>query len=765
MYRILITAFFVLLVAGFSTARADETVKDKDPLTVWLIPFDPPFEYTCPEEKTPFKAHMDLFNRKWAASNITVLNTTVDWMVDQLVVWNPEYELPNWELIHGQEKTLAAIAKFSKINNTPVHVRFLTWKTIISAVEKILDSKGASGKENSIPDVVQIGSTWAAYFAEKGIALSPPEPAGEVSWRKVNEEPVSIPYTIDVRLMFYWKKFPLNSKPFRDTLKDASGWPGIIDALRTMVLDPVNPAPPMAMPTGLTFNLLHDYVPLVWASGEPFFVSSIFGTRTDMGKRASLKVPFLICRNATASDKNGRSHRIISFPEVSQEIAALHFMRGREYVALIKPASFLSRWYRSFRNTVSASPEAFWDCAGIKLLPASFKGGTDLMVVNSPGQKKIAFHLARFLASDDDHSDIAAENGYLPAQNSDFGLNVLLDAMGGPSCEEAKNAIFLIHTAMEKGREYPPLPQLPDHVESIQILEAMQMLWRRIGEGQVERVEKYAGKVALKINSSIYWPSSLWVLIKKLWPGITFVLALAFLGLYLQSRKMAWRNRLLRIAVDSLRRRDYVLVSRAGAFVSDCREASDREREEFSEYLHDLRTRTLRLEENIRKDLEHLGRRSFPVSALILEAWENAASQYRVAYPSAERQPGKPILQDGLQDLQVRQMPYVLVAMLQDWFYNSMKNDQYASDEIEVRLWRGRRKRHGLAVYSPYSGKEPISDEVFGPLPERVFDLMCEQSKAAYGRIPVIRGVEMTGQQRSSREYTAIFLPAPSLKL
>jgi hypothetical protein len=103
--------------------------------------------------------------------------------------------------------------------------------------------------------------------------------------------------------------------------------------------------------------------------------------------------------------------------------------------------------------------------------------------------------------------------------------------------------------------------------------------------------------------------------------------------------------------------------------------------------------------------------------------------------------------------------------MLQDWFYNSMKNDQYASDEIEVRLWRGRRKRHGLAVYSPYSGKEPISHEVFGPLPERVFDLMCEQSKAAYGRIPVIRGVEMTGQQRSSQEYKAIFLPAPSLKL
>ncbi|OQY41422.1 MAG: hypothetical protein B6240_15220 [Desulfobacteraceae bacterium 4572_87] len=559
--------------------------------------------------------------------------------------------------------------------------------------------------------------------------------------------------------MFYWKKMPWNSKPFRDTLEDASGWPGIIDALRTMVLDPENPAPPMAMPTGLTFNLLHDYVPLVWASGEPFFVKSLFGTRTDMGKRASLKVPFLICQNATAFDQNGRSHRIISFPEVSLEIAALHFMKGREYVALIKPASFLSRWHRSFRNTVSASPEVFWDCAGIKLLPVSFKGGTDLMVVNGTGGKEMAFRLARFLARDDNYTDIAAKNGYLPAQNSDFGLNVLLNAMGGPSCEGAKNAIFKIHTAMEKGREYPPLPQLPDRVESIQILEAMQMLWRRIGEGQVERVQKYAGKVALKINSSIYWPSSFWVLIKKLWPAITFILALAFLGLYLQSRKIAWRNRLLRIAVDSLRRRDYVLVSRAGAFVSDCRRVSEQSCEDFSKYLHDLKTRTLRLEENIRKDLEHSGRRSFPVSTLIHEAWENAASQYRLAYPSAGKQPRGPVLKDELDHLQVCRMPYVLVAILQDWFYNSMKNDLYESDDTEVRLWRGKRKKHGLAVHSCYSGNDPISDHPLGlsekqisKLPDMVIlDLNLSQGISGMEALRNIPGFEYA--------ETAVFHP------
>ena len=761
MYRILITTVFVLLTAGFSSAAANETVKDKDQLTVWLIPFDPPFETIWAEEQMPINKQLDSFNRRWAASNITILNTTVDWMVDQLVVWNPEYDLPNWTLIRGQEKTLEALAQFSRAKNVHLCVRFLTWKTIINALEKVLGSRreGASEGENSVPDIVQIGSTWAAYFAEKKVSLSPVKPIGKLLWRNINKVPVSLPYTIDVRLMFYWKKMPGDSKPFRDILKNAADWQGIIDALSTLVLDHENPAPPMVMPTGLTFNLFHDFVPLEWASGEPFFVETLFGTRTNMSHQASLKIPFLISQNATRFDKKGRAYRIISFPEMSQESAAIHFMKGLEYVAIIQPAAFLSRWRRNFMKTVSTSSEVFWDCAGVRLLPSMFKGGTDLMVVKGTRKNKMAFQLVHFLASDDKHSGSAAENGYLPAQHSDFGLSVLLDTMGGPSCSEAKNVVSLIHTAIEKGKEYPPIPQWPTRMESTEILEAMQMLWRRIGEGNVQRVRKYAGKVSLMINSRIYWPSSLWVLVKKMWPAITFILTLAFLGLYLQGRKITWRNRLLRMAVDSLRRRDYVLVSRAGAFVSDCHQTPERDCSVFSEYLHDLRARTLRLEENIRKDLEYSGHRRFPISNLIHEAWENAASQYRVAYPSQEDPPCKPVIKDDLDHLKVCHMPYVFVAILQDWFYNHMKNDLYGSGYIEIRLWRGKRKNHGLAIYSPYSGRS-IHDQPFGPLPKRVFDLMCEQSKAAYGRIPVIKGIEM-GEGNNSEKCTVIYLPAP----
>ena len=762
MYRFLMATVFVLLGAGFPVAEASEAVGDKSQLTVWLIPFDPPFETPFKEEEMPIRKQLEAFNQRWAASNITVLNTTVDWMVDQLVVWNPEYDLPNWLVVRGQMKTLGTLAEFAGRNNLHLCIRFLRWKAIIDALGKVIDARaeGTLESTDAVPDVVQIGSTWAAYFAEKEISVSPEAVDTELSWRKIENVPVSLPYTTDVRMLFYWKKLPGSEKPMGEWLKDVSDWQDIMEALSKVVLNHRNPAPPMVMPSGLTFDLFHDYIPLVWASGTPFFEKTPFGIRTNMGEREALKVPLLISKNATTFDESGRAYRIISIPEMSQESAAQHFMNRLEYVAIIQPAAFLSRWRRNFMKTVSAAPEAFWDCAGVALLPATFKGGSDLMVVNGSGKKEMAFQLIRYLASDSKHSGLASENGYLPAQNSDFGLSVLLNTLGGPSSSAAKNAVSLIHQALEKGREYPPIPLLPTRMESLAILESMQMLWRRIGEGDVQRVEKYAGKVALKINSSIYWPSSLWVLVKRFWPAITLILALAFFGLYLQSRKIAWRNRLLRIAVDSLRRRDYVLVSRAGAFVSDCRHASDRECDEFSGYLHDLRTRTLRLEENIRKDLEHSGRRSFPVSMLIHEAWENAVSQYRVAHPSAGREPLDPVLKDGLDHLRVRQMPYVFVAILQDWFYNSMKNDSYESSHMEVRLWRGKRKHRGLAVQSRYSGDGPILDQPFGPLPERVFALMSEQSKAAYGRIPVIKGIEM-GEENSAQKCTVIHLPAP----
>ncbi len=76
MNRILIAAVFVLLSGNCFMAEADGTKDVRATLTVWLIPFDPPFATTLAEETRPVKEQLDAFNRRWAASHVTVLNTT-----------------------------------------------------------------------------------------------------------------------------------------------------------------------------------------------------------------------------------------------------------------------------------------------------------------------------------------------------------------------------------------------------------------------------------------------------------------------------------------------------------------------------------------------------------------------------------------------------------------------------------------------------------------------------------------------------------------
>ena len=75
-YNILTAIILVLLPTAFSTAVSGKPDKEKTPLTIWLIPFEPPVEIT--EESISLKNQLSSFNQKWAASNITVLNTTVD---------------------------------------------------------------------------------------------------------------------------------------------------------------------------------------------------------------------------------------------------------------------------------------------------------------------------------------------------------------------------------------------------------------------------------------------------------------------------------------------------------------------------------------------------------------------------------------------------------------------------------------------------------------------------------------------------------------
>ncbi|MGH9427998.1 MAG: hypothetical protein ACRD2L_17070 [Terriglobia bacterium] len=171
--------------------------------------------------------------------------------------------------------------------------------------------------------------------------------------------------------------------------------------------------PPMVMPIALTPNLLHDYIPLVWAGGGHFL--SLGSNKADLTSDAALAVPLKLMERAAQPSEQQSRHRIIAFPEMSHEEAVQHFLNG-EYLALIEPVGFIKRWkdmiarnglpksfFQNQQNHPGPVSVNFWDYAGVAAPTRTFIGGSDLIVMSrvkeTPEERDAAFKLVRFLES------------------------------------------------------------------------------------------------------------------------------------------------------------------------------------------------------------------------------------------------------------------------------------------------------------------------------------------------------------------------------
>jgi len=331
-------------------------------------------------------------------------------------------------------------------------------------------------------------------------------------------------YTLDVRLIFYWKKMSARDDTF---VMDRGSWQSIAESLRKRIAEQQQSLnPPFAFPIGLSQNLEHDYFPLLWSAGCEFLKPN--ENYVDLSSDSALAVPRLLANNVTIKDDKKFPHRLFVFPEISHEEATSHFWDG-EYIAVIEPVSFIKRWHESFwrnglpkgyhsdQKKIPVPPSAsFWDYAGIATPPITFKGGSDLMIMNRTGEGELAFALARFLATDEEYTRTLASLGQLPAQRKNYGIDVLfasLDAQSGSSPVRIYDpeAMRIVNTMMEDQviwREYPSLSQWPTVFESSDVLESLQKLWRRTAEAKgndsgSDQIEQAAAEVELIINRHI----------------------------------------------------------------------------------------------------------------------------------------------------------------------------------------------------------------------------------------------------------------------
>lgn len=567
----------ILLIQGLSEAlgRQAQTV------TVWLIPLEPADEDT--------RADIDLFDRSVSQDGpVTVLNTRCRIYRDQLKNWNPEFDYPNFPIVKGQRQTIQALARFAKQNDVRINVRFVWWGQAFGELQKIRAAGGGETCEDIegvqlqvTPDVAQIGTTWVAYFAKRHALLPLDGLPGELKFYDTSDMPrAALRYTTDVRLIFYWKSMSAPANPPLNV--DGSSWDSILKSLAKVSVDSGGQSPPMAMPTAAGPNLLHDYVPLVRSGGGSFLNADM--DYADLTSDAALAVPRLLAARATLTDEKSRWHRLVAFPEITHEEAVHHFWDG-EYFAVIEPPWFIKRWRNKWladlqknksplpqrfvsrqAEGAAAAPLKFWDYAGVAVPPSTFIGGSVLALMNRGAQPTTAHakNLIGFLAADEEYTAVLAELGTLPAQRPDYGLNIFIAPLGDVQNQSAETGVspglvnfgVTLGLALEKREEleHPPLEEWPTVLESQDVLESFQRIWRRIGEGNVAEVEAAAASAQLAINRHINFRTRLVEGLRNQWQLITVGLFLILVGTLFFARREVKHTRKRAEALTQVRK-------------------------------------------------------------------------------------------------------------------------------------------------------------------------------------------------------------------
>ncbi|MBS1807445.1 MAG: extracellular solute-binding protein [Acidobacteria bacterium] len=779
--KLAIGLLFFLLLGSFSVARESEQNPNRV-LTLWLMPSEPPKSIST-VGKTVAEDIAEFDKKFCERCPVTVINTTIPFYRNQLIAWNPEFAVPSWAMIKGQGAVLEALTQFAKAHKVQIKVKFVSWGRAFGDLREAATKlqKGELLGVEPFPDVAQIGSTWVTFFAKNNL-LIPLERSSdhEPVWRNIPDIMLraSIRYTDDFRPIYFWKRNPLaseNSAPFE--LKTDT-WENLIRSLRDHAKQSNDyPSPPMVLQIGRSPDLLHNFAPLVWEGGGDLLRTNPSRTYIELTEPDALKTPILLAENSTV-EKEGRPYPILAFPEMSTEEATNHFLQG-EYIAIFKPAGFIKRWYEEFKKPGApfqtsrpGKPSGnFWDYAGVAISPTTFKGGSDLMIVRGTKEKDLAFDLARFLVTDDQYtSTLASYEGYLPAQKKETRVKSLIASLGNDiDLPVGKDRDFLIREyenlidqAEKRGKEYPYIDSFPTVLESPDILEHFQRLWLRMGQGNAdgsarERITAAAEETEQAINQRIdpvtirdtkrkeairYW----WPILALTALLVMLVVLSALLYILYQRNRIQALDRLKQVSANILRRRDFVLSSRSIAWFRDSGRFSKDDIVRLTDLLIDLRRKTITLEREIQQEICQESYANKKVDELIRQAWEIAKSQYAVADPSATRDVPELHLDSGLCRWQVSSFPNVLVAALQEWFYNCMKAN--AGGQITVVFWQKKRKIGIRVISRNLFIKSRIAPFLSGWTPERAnafanqsgeiqaFSLIVDLCTAAFGSRP-----------------------------
>jgi len=655
---------FILVLPAYAAAAN---------LVVWLVPLvrDDSTGYVASQQQ------LAAFNEEFGVANaITVLNTTVPVLRDQLFVRNPESAEPNWPTIISQRQTLTALKRFATEQKITLDVRFIKWERMFSALNEALLGNNVASRIQP-PDVVQIGSTWKAYFNTY---------AGKAQGGKRGKK-VSVPYTYDLRLLFYWRRLPgVDEEPA--VILSGDTWDKLFTEFHQYQrVSTQTTRAFLAMPIGLTLNVIHDYAPLVWGGGSAF----LHNNKIDLTSTQALKLPLLLARRASMSSTNNHeSVRVVGFPEVGH-VEGIEYFLSAKYRAIIEPVGFLKHWQKMFYKLYhreSSEGEGnqvamgeFIDYVGVLPLPVTFQGGSELMVTNQAGNSTLAAAFVNFLVSDTIHLHHLAQNGYLPAELPGFGIDVLLSSLGIPK-EKQRQIKQVLNQAWLNRRSYPALADWPNKVETLENMEAMQRLWRRIAQGNDDglarvRITDAAAQAQYTINRHINPFIQLWDSSLRIWPVLAGFILLFLVSVLLFMHNASRRQRGQILALLLFRGKYHSTLSAYGATVIDFLElpyASLQEKlmQYGSHIAEHYNHHIANMVKNVCLDLSGKSE-AINLYAIAQQASDGAKMEYFAA-TAREAPLGEMCIDDTLKQLSLPYLGNILALILQEWLFNTYKN-------------------------------------------------------------------------------------------
>jgi signal transduction histidine kinase len=438
--------------------------------------------------------------------------------------WFPEYTGPNFQVVANQRKTFAALARFAEQNNVYVVLRLITWREAFELLRA-----GRTTGPDALPDVMEVGTTWTANLAANGRIRSRPDwQRSRGNWRDVLGIPASaLPYTTDVRLLFYWKRLPSAEPDSPPLALNNTSWPALLDSIGSGT----SSADIIALPTAITLNLLYDYVPLVKAGGsQPLIHNGLFGSSVSFSSGSALTVPFYLAEHSSIPLDKGEVRQLISFPETTHEEVTRAFVNG-DYRATLEPVSLMARWADDFneRQRKKGKAQRFWDYAAAAVPPEGFKGGGELVVSSGTSHPELAFKLADYLATDPEYTDMLAQAGFLPPGKPGYGVDALVASLASDERDVRDARLFgeVVQKAIVQGDRYPDFARWTDVFENRTVLEKLQRVWRGIAEGDVAGVHQAAKDVDWEINSQIYMPARALNAFLQSWRLVAAILSIA----------------------------------------------------------------------------------------------------------------------------------------------------------------------------------------------------------------------------------------------